>query len=80
MTTIEITLPDALAQEAEQADLLTPEAMESLLRGKLQAHRLTRLQQARSTLLDAPVDAMTPAELNAEIGAYRQAQRVATGS
>lgn len=35
MTTVEITLPDELAQKAANAGLLSPEAMEAMLREKL---------------------------------------------
>jgi hypothetical protein len=37
MTTIQITLPDELAQEAKHAGLLTPELLEKWLRDQLKA-------------------------------------------
>jgi len=77
---IEITLPDALAEEARNAGLLSPEAMEDLLRSKLVADRLRHLQQARDKLVTRPAEAMTRQEINAEITAYRQEQRIAAGS
>ena len=80
MTTIEITLPDALAEEAKGAGLLSAEAIEDLLRTKLMTDRLTRLQQARDLLSAQPVEAMTQQEINAEIKAYRQEQRLAARS
>ena len=80
MTTIEITLPDALAAEAQAAGLLTAGAIEDLVRSKLAADRLKRLQQARERLKQRPAEPMTSQEINAEIKAYRQAQRLATGS
>ena len=80
MATIEITLPDALAEEARNAGLLSPEAMEDLLRSKLVADRLRRLQQAREKLVARPAEAMTRQEINAEIKAYRQELRIAAGS
>jgi hypothetical protein len=80
VVTIEITLPDALAEEAKKAGLLSPAAMEDLLRSKLVADRLIRLQQARHMLVTRPVEAMTRQEINAEIKAYRQEQRIATSS
>jgi hypothetical protein len=46
VTTIEITLPDALAEEAKGAGLLSPEAIEDLLRSKLASDRLRRLGRA----------------------------------
>ena len=80
MTTIEITLPDALAEEAKGAGLLSAEAIEDLLRTKLMTDRLTRLQQARDLLSAQPVKAMTQQEINAEIKAYRQEHRLAARS
>jgi len=80
VTTIEITLPDALAEEAKGAGLLSAEAIEDLLRTKLMTDRLTRLQQARDLLSAQPVEAMTQQEINAEIKAYRQEQRLAARS
>ena len=72
MTTIEITLPDALAAEAKAAGLLSAEAMEDLVRSKLAADRVIRLQQARERLKERPAEPMTVQEINAEIKAYRQ--------
>jgi hypothetical protein len=80
VATIEITLPDALAEEARNAGLLSAEAMEDLLRSKLVADRLGRLQQARHKLVARPAEAMTRQEINAEIKAYRQELRIAAGS
>jgi hypothetical protein len=70
VTTIEITLPDALSAEA----------MENLVRSKLAAVRVMRLQQAREILKGQPAEPMTVQEINAEIKAYRQGQHLATGS
>jgi hypothetical protein len=47
VTTIEITLTDALAEEAKGAGLISPAAIKDLLRCKLASDRLKRLQQAR---------------------------------
>jgi len=80
MTTVQITLPDALAQEAAQAGLLAPEKIASLLRQRLRAERIERLQAARAKLAAEPLDPMTPDEIQAEIKAYRAEQRRATGS
>ena len=77
VTTIEITVPDALAEEAKGAGLLFPEAIEDLLRCKLASDRLKRLQQARDRLSARPEEAMTQEEIQAEIKAYRQEQRIA---
>lgn len=77
VTTIEITLPDAFAEEAKGAGLLSPEAIEDLLRCKLASDRLKRLQQARIRLSARPEEAMTQEEIQAEIKAYRQEQGIA---
>ncbi len=80
MTTIQITLPDALAQEAAQAGLLSPQKMERILREQLRAARLERMQAARTALAAEPLAPMTPEEVGAEIEAYRAEQRRAAGS
>jgi hypothetical protein len=75
MTTVQITLPDALAQEAARAGLLAPEKIESLLRQRLRAERIEDLQAVRATLAADPLPPMTPEEIQAEIAAYRAEQR-----
>ena len=80
MTTVQITLPDALAQEAAKAGLLAPEKIEWLLRQRLRAERIERLQTVRATLAVEPLEPMTPDEIAAEITAYRAEQRRAPGS
>ena len=80
MTTVQITLPDALAQEAATAGLLAPEAIERLLRERLRADRIARMQTARATLTAQPLAPMAPDEIGAEIEAYRTEHRRAAGS
>jgi hypothetical protein len=80
VTTIEITLPDALVEGAKGAGLLSPGAIEDLLRRTLAADRLTHLQQARDALVTHSAEAMSQQEINAEIKAYRQEQRLAADS
>lgn len=80
MTTIQITLPDALAQEAANAGLLAPEKIEGLLRAQLRTVRIEQLREARDKLAAHPLEPMTPAELAAEIEAYRDEQRRAPRS
>lgn len=57
MTTVQINLPDELAQNAQQAGLLTPEALETMLREQLkkQASEGLRAMWAR-----APQEELTP--------------------
>lgn len=80
MTTVQITLPDALAQEAASAGLLAPETIELILRERLRADRIARMKAARATLTSEPLLQLTPDEITAEIEAYRSGQRRAAGS
>jgi hypothetical protein len=80
MTTVQITLPDALAQEATKAGLLEPEKIERMLREGLRQERVDRMKAARALLAAVPLAPLTPEELTAEIEAYRTEQRRAAGS
>jgi hypothetical protein len=80
MTNLEISLPDDVARAAKQAGLLTPYALEQMLRERLRALQLARLDEARDRLAHAPLPAMTAEEIQAEIDNYRAEQRVAAGS
>ena len=80
MTTVHITLPDALAEEASSAGLLAPEKIERLLRERLRIERIERMKQVRAALAAEPLAPMTPQEITAEIEAYRCEQRRAAGS
>ena len=80
MTTLQITLPDSLAQEAEIAGLLMSEVLEQLLRNQLAALRIERLGLTRKRLFDEPLDPMTSTEIEAEIKAWRGDQRHASGT
>src|SRR5688572_1884095 len=55
MTTVQITLPDALAQEAANAGLLVPETIERILRERLRADRIERMKAARAALAVEPL-------------------------
>ena len=76
MTTIQIDLPDATAQAAREAGLLTPEALERLLNEAL------RRKQAADSLLSiadrvaaAGFEPMSMEEINAEVKAARAARK-----
>jgi hypothetical protein len=76
MTTIQIDLPDATAQAAREAGLLTPEALERLLNEAL------RRKQAADSLLSiadrvaaAGIEPMSMEEINAEVKAARAARK-----
>jgi hypothetical protein len=80
VTTVQITLPDALAKEAASAGLLAPERIAGILREQLRAERIDRLNAAREKLASDPIPVMTAEEIQAEIDAYRLEQRRAAGS
>jgi hypothetical protein len=80
MTTVQITLPDALAKEAANAGLLAPERIAGILREQLRAERIERFNVAREKLGSNPIPVMTAEEIQAEIDAYRLEQRRAAGS
>jgi hypothetical protein len=68
---IDLDLPDSLAREAEANGLLTPEAIEALLRTEIRRRRVDKLFDTADRLaaVDAP---LTEAEVEAEIAAVRQ--------
>lgn len=72
MTTIQITLPDQLAQQAQRAGLLSPEAIEHWLQEQLQLRRVDALFLAmeRMSGVDEPA-AMSPEEVALEMQALR---------
>jgi L-lactate utilization protein LutC len=76
MTKIQIELPDATAQAARDAGLLTPEALERLL-----TEALRRKQAANSLLSIADrvaavgIEPMSMEEINAEVKAARAERR-----
>jgi hypothetical protein len=76
MTSLQISLPDEVAQSALKEGLLAPEALERLLREL----RLARLDAARQRLAEAPLAPMTAEEVQVEIDAYRAEQRRAAGA
>lgn len=79
MTTLQITLPDALAEEAARAGLLSSSALERLLREQLRRAHIEALQSARAELAKSPIPPLSPADLDAEIAQYR-AERHASGA
>lgn len=78
MTTIQLTLPDQLAQEAQRAGLLSPESLEKWLREQLKARRwaefLSALDQVHAV---GSADYMSPEEVAEEIKAMRAEKRAA---
>jgi hypothetical protein len=76
MTTIQLTLPDQLAQEAERAGLLSPESLEEWLRKQLKAKAAEQLFAAmdRMAAVNDP-SYMSPEEVAEEIKAMRAERR-----
>ena len=76
MTTVQITLPDQLAQEAQRAGLLSQPALERLLRAQLQAQRQDGLFAAMGRMEQvAEPPAMSPGEVAGEMRAMREERR-----
>ena len=76
MTTVQINLPDQLAQEARQAGLLSPELLEKWLREQLKAQRANQLISAmdRMSAVDDPA-ILSPEAVAIEIAAMRAERR-----
>ena len=72
MTTIQITLPDTLAQDAQAAGLFSPERMEAILREQLRQRAGESLQAMWNRL---PEEELTP-EIEQEIVDEVRAARV----
>jgi len=73
MVQLDLKLSDSLAREAQAAGLLTPQAIEQLLREEIR-RRVSQLLKAADRLaaLDAPP--LTEAQVEAEIQAVREAR------
>ena len=71
MTTVQVELPDVLAQSAQAAGLLTPQALEAMLREQLKYRAAGAL---RTMWASAPPEELTP-EVEQMIDAQVQAVR-----
>ena len=80
MTTIQITISDALAKEAAAEGLLETGPIEALLRERLAAARVAKMQATRQKLSATGMPPMTAEEIEAEIQAYRAERRRAAGA
>lgn len=76
MTTVQITLPDQLVQEAQRAGLLSPRAIERWLREQLKARHVDELFSAmdRMAVVDEPA-VMSPEEVSEEVRVMRAERR-----
>jgi hypothetical protein len=76
MTTVQITLPDQLVQEAQNAGLLSPELIEQWLREQLKARRTAEFLSVLDRLNAAGSEGyMSPEEVADEIAAMRAEKR-----
>jgi len=72
---ITITLPDDIAQAAEERGLLTPDALEQLIRAEVGRREHQRLRAMMDDLASLDEPPLTNEELNAEIRAARAERR-----
>ena len=79
MTEVTVTLPESLAEEARQAGLLKPSAIEELLREAMRRRGVGELFEAMDRMDAAGGKAMTEDEIQAEIDAVRAERRAARG-
>ena len=75
MATVQIELPDALAQEAQRAGLLTPEAIEQMVREAIRRRVLDEVREAMDRMAAVKGPVMTPEEIQEEIRAARAERR-----
>ncbi|WP_373509396.1 hypothetical protein [Thiocapsa sp.] len=75
MTTLTIDLPDKLAREAEDAGLLDPGAIATLLRETLRRRAVDELFAAADSLAAASFPPMTMEEIQQEVDAVRAQRR-----
>ena len=74
-----VNLPDTLASEAKAAGLLTPQAIERLLREAVRAQSVNELFEAADRMAATDIPPMTMQEIQAEVDAVRQARRERAG-
>ncbi len=72
---ITLALPEHLAREAEASGLLTPEAVERMLREEIRRRRVGEFFTTADRLAALPEPPLTDAEVLAEIQAARAERR-----
>lgn len=80
MTTVQITLPDSLAQDAQAAGLLTPQRMEEILREQLRRRAGESLQDLWQRLPQDPLTPEIEQEIVDSVRAVRSEQRKRSAS
>ena len=77
MTTIQIELPDATAKAAQDAGLLTPQALERLLADAIRRRQVAdSLLSIADRVAAAGIEPMPMEEINAEVKAARAVRRL----
>ena len=80
MTKIQIELPEATAKAARDAGLLTPKALERLIRDAIKRRQAAdRLLSVADRVADARIAPMSVDEINAEVKAARVERRKRAG-
>jgi hypothetical protein len=75
MTTIEIMLPDELAQRAKSAGLLSDSAIQLLLEDAIRRRAGRALLDVARRIQEAGVEPLSMEEIDAEVKAYRAERR-----
>lgn len=75
MTTLTIDLPDRLAQQAQDAGLLTPEALAQLLEEAMRRQAGRQLLTVAQRIQAANIAPLSEADILAEVKAVRAARR-----
>lgn len=75
MTTVQINLPDQLAQEAQRAGLLTPATLARILREQLKARKTDELFVAMDRMAAVEEPTITPEDVALELHAMRAERR-----
>ena len=79
MTRIQIDLPDATAQAARDAGLLTPEALTQLLKDAMRRKAADALLTIAGRVAAAGIPPMSMEEINVEVKAVRAERRKRAG-
>ena len=75
MATLTIDLPDDLAEEARDAGLFAPGAIEAMLRENIRRRAADELFEATDKLAGAKLPIMTMTEIQEEVNAVRSQRR-----
>jgi hypothetical protein len=68
---LKLRLPDDLLREAQSAGLLTPDAIEQLLRDEIRRQRIDKLFESADRLAEIELPVLSLEEVEAEITALR---------